>query len=203
MPQQSAPRGSGPRLTLLGALTVSGDVIILSLGWLVLTLGLVTAGPASAAAIDARAAIGLEGPSRPIRTLLSGTAKHFSTLWSIGPIALLIGLFAWIGTAFWLSVPPPAGVAMLAVVLCVTAVLTLVILAIPSAASPGQTLRATVIRAARLVAARPFFSVLALATIGAGVLVATYIPTIGIVAIGALLVETTWRAWGATARVRD
>ncbi|GAA3634766.1 hypothetical protein GCM10022200_17520 [Microbacterium awajiense] len=189
------PRGRR-KPTLLGVLTVAGDVIMISLALFVLWLGIVTAAPASAAAMRARSLVGPDGPSAPVRTILSGTRTHFRTLWLVGPIVVLIGIFLWIGVAFWLTVPAPLGVVMLAVLLCIGAIILLVSLTVPTAAHRVQGFRAVVVESARLVVARPLVSVVALAAAGAAVVIAGWLPTLAIVGLGAALVEVCWRAWG-------
>ncbi|MGZ0711883.1 hypothetical protein ACWPKO_26460 (plasmid) [Coraliomargarita sp. W4R53] len=200
MATPATPNNPAPKRTILGMFTVVGDMIMLSLGLLVLLLGIVTAGPAAAAAIDAREQISMSSPSTPFRTLFQGTARHFKTLWAIGPLAIIVGIAGWIGAAFWLVAPAPFGVIMLAVVLFVTATITMILLAIPSAADASIGLRTTITRAVHLVISRPLVSFVGIAAAAAALVLAYYFPTVGIVAISGALVEITWRAWGQRAR---
>ncbi|WP_396667535.1 hypothetical protein [Microbacterium sp. R86528] len=186
--------------TIVGMLTVIGDMIMISLGLLVLLLGVVTAAPAAAAAIDARAQVSTSGPSTPITTLFRGTGAHFRTLWAVGPIAIIVGIFGWISTAFWLVAPAPLSVIMIAAVLFIIVAFAMILFALPSAATAGISRRETLVRAVQLAVRRPFVSVLALAAAVAAVILAVYLPTVGIVAIGGALVEISWRAWGRPAR---
>lgn len=196
MTAETPPNKPQPGRTLLGTLTAVGDMIIISVTLLVLLLGVVTAGPASAAAIEARKQVSMSGPSTPVRTLLSGTRVHFRALWPLGPIVVTLGIVGWISTAFWLVAPAPLGVIMMAAILSPLAAFSILVLAIPVAATPGVSRRETARHAIRLAVSRPLVSVLALAAAVAAVILAFRVPTVGIVAISAVLVEISWRAWG-------
>lgn len=203
MSANNEPKERSPKPGLLGVLTFAGDLIILSLVLAVLWLGLVTAGPASAAALEARAEISTTGPSSPLRSMLRGTRRYFSALWWLGPVAVVVFIATWVSVAFWLVSTPVLAAVMLAVVIGVAVVLALIILALPSAAEPKlparQAVGQAVGQAVRLISLRPFVSILALAASAAAVVTAFTIPTIGIVFIGAALVEISWRAWGSRA----
>lgn len=196
------PRGRR-KLTLLGGMTVAGDIIMISLTLFVLWLGIVTAAPGSAAAMDARRRVDPAGPSSPVRFMFARTRERFRSLWAFGPVVTLIGVLSWIGTAFWLTVAPPLGVAMMAVVLCIAAIASLVALAVPTAGVMTQGFRQTAVEAARLVARRPLVSIVALGAAGAALVVAGWLPTLGIVGLGAALVEVSWRAWGKGTLTRE
>ncbi|GAA1946543.1 hypothetical protein GCM10009816_04400 [Microbacterium aquimaris] len=180
-------------------MTVIGDLLVISLTLLVLWVGLITAGPGSTAAMQARRHVSQDGPSHPLTNMLTGVRREFRARWSYGPILLLIGIFSWISTAFWLTAPAPFSVIMIAVVLCIASAAALVALALPTAAARTPGFRGAIVDAVRLVASRPFVSIVALAAAVAAGILCVWVPTVGLVAAGMAFVEIAWRAWGRSA----
>ncbi|MDZ8200345.1 hypothetical protein RZO50_02390 [Microbacterium sp. SSW1-59] len=199
MPLDATSSRPPHRWTLLGVMTVAGDLIVISITLLILWAGLLTAGPGSTAAMRARRRVSQDAPSHPFRNMLADTRRDFRKQWSYGPIIALIGASSWISTAFWLVAPAPFGVIMMAVVLALAAVAALVTLALPTASARTNGFRAAIVDAARLVAFRPFVSIVALAAAVAAGILCVWIPTVGVVAAGMALVEIAWRAWGKAA----
>ena len=187
--------GSAPKLTLLGALTVAGDLLVISLLLLLFSLGIVTAAPAAAGALAARRDVNLRGPSGPAATIWRGVKENFRSLWIIGPATVLLAISGWVALAFWLTVPAPLSVVMISVVTLIVAVGTLVVLAIPAAREKDDTLRSTLRRAIGAVAMRPFPSVLALLAFAACVVLTYRFPPVGIALLGAACVEIAYRTW--------
>jgi uncharacterized membrane protein YesL len=191
-PSTPEPR---PKLTLLAALTVAGDLIVISLVLLVCWLGVVTAAPGAVGALQARAQVNGAAPSSPLRTIWQAVKANFRSLWFIGPIAAVFGLFTWVSLAFWITVPAPLSVAMLAVVISIAAIVALALMAIPAASGPEQSFRQNLRRTVVVVASRPWPSVLALLAMAAVIVIAVRFPPIGILLIGGGYVESAYRAW--------
>jgi uncharacterized membrane protein YesL len=188
-----------PRLTLFLVLAAAGNIMLLSVVLTALWLGIVTAGPGSAAVMDARTRMKRDDTSVSIRDIVRDTAAYFSGLWPIGPAVLVIGIAAWISTAFWLAAPQPLGPLMIAATIVIAASTGMIALALPLAAHPGDSTRTTLKTAVRIVAVHPWNSIIALAASAAAVLLAFQFPQFGVVILGGALAEISFRAWSTRA----
>lgn len=195
VPDPSNDAGNTRKLTLLGVLTVAGDLLIISLLLLVFSLGIVTAAPAAVGALRARRDVSTRGPSGPSSTIWRGVRENFRSMWAVGPVALVWAVFAWIALAFWLTVPAPLSVIMISVVTLIAVVGGMLFLALPAARREGDTLRATLRVAVLLVVGWPVPSVLALLAFAAAVVLAFRFPAVGVALIGVAYVEIAYRAW--------
>jgi uncharacterized membrane protein YesL len=184
-----------PRNTLFGALSFVGNLLTLSICLTILWLGLVTAAPGSAAALAARERVTMDGPPLSVRALLTDTRSHFRRLWMFGPLLAVAAAVVWIALAFWLTVPAPIGLIMVAATLAVAVVIALLGLAVPTSGHRVHTAGQVVRRAAQIVALTPARSVLALAAGGAAVVLSIQFPAVGVIAVGGALTEVAFRAW--------
>ncbi|MEV4685988.1 hypothetical protein [Microbacterium sp. LWH3-1.2] len=185
-----------PRYTLFGVLNFAGNLLTLSICLLILWLGLLTAAPGSAAALDARKRMTPDDPPVSVRALFADTGRYFRRLWMFGPLMTILGVGTWIALAFWLTIPAPAGLIMVAVTLVVGTVVSLLGLAAPTSGRRVERAGQVVRQAARIVALAPGRSILALMAAAAAVVLSVQFPAVGLVALGAALTEIAYRAWG-------
>ncbi|MEO7017758.1 MAG: hypothetical protein ABI067_14665 [Leifsonia sp.] len=197
-PAKIVPHPAG-RPTVVSILTVAGDMLTISLSLLVLSIGVVTAGPGLAGALEARSHVSRLGPSQPLATVFSGVPAQFRRSWFVGPTALILGAVAWVSIAFWLAADSPMAIIAIGATVFVAGTAGLLLLAWPraSASENGATpFRSTL----RLIASRPLHSVVALAALVTCGVLTVLLPTIAIVTLGAAVTEIVWRAWYAPLR---
>lgn len=184
-----------PRITVFGVFALVGNLLTISIAALVFCLGLVTAAPGCAAAVEARRRVSLDGPPVSLIDLLASTRRRLPDLWMFGPIAAGLAVMTWTALAFWLAIPPPFGVIMLAVTVLLGGVGLLVALALPVAASTESAARRCVVAAAGLVVARPWVSMVGLGAAVAAIVIAMWFPAVGTVALVGVLIEIAHRAF--------